>query len=66
MHELELRNLRNKHAYLRKKFETEREKLLVLSNKKKAIKVQEAALKEKETEVIETAKERHDIDFQDA
>ena len=66
MQEMELRNLRNKHAYLRKKFEAEREKLLVLSNKKKEIKVQEAQLREKETEIIENAKDRHDIDFADA
>ena len=65
MQEIELRNLRNKHAYLKKKFEAEREKLLLLSNKKKSAKVQEAQLKEKETDIIENAKERHDIDFQD-
>ena len=42
MQEVELKNLRNKHAYLKKKFEAEREKLLQLSQKKKEIKVQEA------------------------
>ena len=66
MQEMELKNLRNKHAYLRKKFEGEREKLLQLSMKKKEIKVQEAQLRERETEIIETAKDKHDIDFQDA
>ena len=41
MQEVELKNLRNKHAYLKKKFEAEREKLLQLSQKKKEIKPQE-------------------------
>lgn len=64
--EIELRNLRNKHSYLKKKFETEREKLLKLSQQKKQVKLQEAHLKEKETDLIENAKDNHDIDFQDA
>ena len=63
--ELELRNLRNKATYTRKKFEGEREKLIELNQRKKEIKAKEASVRQKETQMIEDAKEKYGIDFQD-
>ena len=50
---MELRNLRNKAAYTRKKFEGEKEKLIELNARKKEIKAKESAARHKETDMIE-------------
>ena len=62
---MELRNLRNKAAYTRKKFEGEKEKLIELNARKKEIKAKESAARHKETNMIESAKEKYGIDFED-
>ena len=50
---MELRNLRNKAAYTRKKFEGEKEKLIELNARKKEIKAKESSARHKETNMIE-------------
>ena len=50
---------------MRKKFDSERDRLVELNNKKKDMKGQEADSRLKETRMMEIAKEKHNIDFQD-
>ena len=60
----ELKNLRQKLAYTTKKYETEYNKLIDLSTKRKEMKERETNLQKKETKIILKAKKDHGIDFE--
>lgn len=60
----ELKNLRQKLAYTTKKYETEYNKLIDLSSKRKEMREREQTLQQKETKLILKAKKDHGIDFE--
>ena len=60
----EIRNLRTKLNYMAKKYETEYNKLIELSTKRKEMKVREGTMMRKETTIIENARRQHGIDFE--
>ena len=61
----ELKNLRQKLAFTTKKYETEYNKLIDLSSKRKEMKERENNLQQKETKIILKAKKDYGIDFED-
>lgn len=62
--DVELSSLRIKADYLNKKYEEERAKLLKLTQKKQLAQQREEEQINRETELIESARIKHGIDFE--